>query len=45
MIEWAERLGHHLPRDRLDIELTPDGEARRARLSPHGAWEDRPIDV
>lgn len=45
VIEWAERLGHHLPRDRLDVELTPDGETRRARLSPHGAWEDRPLEV
>jgi tRNA threonylcarbamoyladenosine biosynthesis protein TsaE len=43
VIEWPERLGHHLPRDRLDIELVPDGDRRRARLSPHGAWEDRPI--
>jgi tRNA threonylcarbamoyladenosine biosynthesis protein TsaE len=43
VIEWPERLGHHLPRDRLDIELLPEGERRRARLTPHGAWEDRPI--
>jgi len=43
VIEWPERLGHHLPRDRLDIELLPDGDRRRARLTPHGAWEDRPI--
>jgi tRNA threonylcarbamoyladenosine biosynthesis protein TsaE len=43
VIEWPERLGHHLPRDRLDIELVPDADLRRARLTPHGAWEDRPI--
>jgi tRNA threonylcarbamoyladenosine biosynthesis protein TsaE len=43
VIEWPERLGHHLPRDRLDIELLADGDRRRARLTPHGAWEDRPI--
>jgi tRNA threonylcarbamoyladenosine biosynthesis protein TsaE len=43
VIEWPERLGHHLPHDRLDVELIPDGETRRARLTPHGAWEDRPI--
>jgi tRNA threonylcarbamoyladenosine biosynthesis protein TsaE len=43
VIEWPDRLGHHLPHDRLDIELSPDGDARHARLTPHGAWEDRPI--
>jgi tRNA threonylcarbamoyladenosine biosynthesis protein TsaE len=45
VIEWSERLGHHLPADRLDIELIPDGDARRARLTPHGAWEDRPLSL
>jgi tRNA threonylcarbamoyladenosine biosynthesis protein TsaE len=45
VIEWAERLGHHPPVDRLDVELIADGEARRARLTPHGAWRDRPIVV
>jgi tRNA threonylcarbamoyladenosine biosynthesis protein TsaE len=45
VIEWPERLGRHLPRDRLDIELLPDGDLRRARLTPHGAWEDRPIQL
>jgi tRNA threonylcarbamoyladenosine biosynthesis protein TsaE len=45
VIEWAERLGHHLPPDRLDVELTVEGDGRRARLAPHGAWEGRPIDV
>jgi tRNA threonylcarbamoyladenosine biosynthesis protein TsaE len=44
VIEWPERLGHHLPRHRLDVELHINGAARRARLSPHGAWEDRPIE-
>ena len=45
VIEWAEKLGHHLPADRLDIELVIDGEMRRARLTPHGAWEERPLEV
>ena len=45
VIEWAERLGHHRPPDRLDVELSIDGEARRARLTPHGAWEGRPLDL
>jgi tRNA threonylcarbamoyladenosine biosynthesis protein TsaE len=48
VIEWPERLGHTLPRDRLDIELEIVGEtgreARIARLTPHGAWEGRPLE-
>jgi len=44
VIEWAEKLGHHLPADRLDVELSLDGECRRARLTPHGAWEERPLE-
>ncbi|MEO8811388.1 MAG: tRNA (adenosine(37)-N6)-threonylcarbamoyltransferase complex ATPase subunit type 1 TsaE [Caulobacteraceae bacterium] len=43
VIEWAGRLGHHLPPDRLDVDLTVDGTTRRARLAPHGAWEGRGI--
>jgi tRNA threonylcarbamoyladenosine biosynthesis protein TsaE len=45
VIEWPERLGHHLPPNRLDIEIEVDGEARRLRLTPHGAWEERAIDL
>ena len=45
VIEWAERLGHHLPPHRLDVELEIDGQARRARLTPEGRWEGRPIDL
>jgi tRNA threonylcarbamoyladenosine biosynthesis protein TsaE len=48
LIEWPERLGGHLPADRLDIELSVMGEGaaeqRLARLTPHGAWEGRPIE-
>jgi tRNA threonylcarbamoyladenosine biosynthesis protein TsaE len=48
LIEWPERLGGHLPADRLDIELSILGEGadeqRLARLTPHGAWEGRPIE-
>jgi tRNA threonylcarbamoyladenosine biosynthesis protein TsaE len=44
VIEWAEKLGHHLPHDRLDVELMFDGERRRARLTPHGAWEARALE-
>ena len=43
VIEWAERLGHHLPVDRLDVDLLSDQARRYARLTPHGAWEGRPI--
>ncbi len=45
VIEWAERLGHHLPPDRLDVTIEIDGEARRARLSPEGRWEGRALDL
>lgn len=41
LIEWPERLEGHLPPDRLDIEITIDGDGRRARLAPCGAWEGR----
>jgi tRNA threonylcarbamoyladenosine biosynthesis protein TsaE len=45
LIEWPERLGGDLPADRLDIEITIRGEARTARLTPHGAWEGRPLEL
>ena len=47
VIEWAERLGHHIPADRVDVEIALDDEdgpeARRVRLTPHGAWGERAI--
>ena len=53
LIEWPERLGHHLPANRLDIEISLDGtddaeapaSRRHARLTPHGAWEGRALDL
>jgi tRNA threonylcarbamoyladenosine biosynthesis protein TsaE len=45
VIEWPERLEGRLPPDRLDIEIALEGEARRARLTPHGAWEGRTIEL
>jgi tRNA threonylcarbamoyladenosine biosynthesis protein TsaE len=47
VIEWAERLGHHLPHDRLDVEFEDEieGHQRRVRLTPHGAWEERALDL
>lgn len=38
LIEWPDRLEGMLPRDRLDVELTPDGGGRTAMLVAHGAW-------
>lgn len=47
VIEWPQRLEGRLPRDRLDveIELTEDAGGRRARLTPHGAWEGRGLEL
>ena len=44
LIEWPERLGAALPRDRLDIHIAPHGEGRRATLTAHGAWRT-PLDA
>ena len=44
VVEWAEKLGRHLPPDRLDVALSFDGERRRAWLTPHGAWEARALE-
>lgn len=41
LIEWPERLGADLPRDRLDLSLAAEGEGRRAKLTAHGAWRGR----
>lgn len=41
LIEWPERLGGRLPRNRLDIALTPQGEGRSAALIAHGAWRTK----
>ena len=41
LIEWPQRLDGRLPGDRLDIEIAIVGQARTARLTPHGAWEGR----
>jgi len=49
IIEWPERLNGRLPANRLDIEIRPgerDGiEGRLARLTPHGSWEGRTVEV
>lgn len=41
LIEWPERLGGQLPRDRLDIALASEGEGRVAKLNAHGAWREK----
>jgi tRNA threonylcarbamoyladenosine biosynthesis protein TsaE len=45
LIEWPERLGRLLPRDRLEIALAYAGQdrprARLATLTGHGAWSRR----
>lgn len=45
VIEWPERLEGRLPPNRLDIEIAFDADGRRARLTPHGTWEGRPLDL
>jgi tRNA threonylcarbamoyladenosine biosynthesis protein TsaE len=44
IIEWPERLGDARPPDRLDVELTVEGEGRRARLTAHGSWTKRDLE-
>lgn len=43
LIEWPERLGGLLPRQRLDVTLAPGAtpESRRLTLAGGGAWADR----
>ncbi|HQN50330.1 MAG TPA: tRNA (adenosine(37)-N6)-threonylcarbamoyltransferase complex ATPase subunit type 1 TsaE [Phenylobacterium sp.] len=44
LIEWPERLEGQLPADRLEIVISPDGDGRVARLTPHGAWRTRDLE-
>jgi tRNA threonylcarbamoyladenosine biosynthesis protein TsaE len=45
IIEWPERLEGDLPPDRLDIDISMRDEARVARLTAHGAWKGRPLEL
>lgn len=48
VIEWPQRLEGRLPPDRLDVEIElaeDDAGGRRARLTPHGAWEGRGLEL
>jgi tRNA threonylcarbamoyladenosine biosynthesis protein TsaE len=43
LIEWPERMGGLLPRERLDIEFAfgPSADARTAALAPSAGWARR----
>jgi tRNA threonylcarbamoyladenosine biosynthesis protein TsaE len=41
LVEWPERLEGRLPRDRLELALSQDGDGRRAVLSGVGRWSSR----
>ena len=47
LIEWPDRLGGVLPRERLDLALLPAGapQARRAVLTPSPAWAARVAEL
>ena len=48
IIEWPERLGELLPRNRLDVVFeaqAQDGAGRLARLTAHGNWRGRIDDL
>ena len=45
IIEWPERLEGDLPADRLDIELSAEGEGRIARITPHGRFEGLTLGI
>lgn len=45
IVEWPQRLGARLPPDRLDIELSIVPEGRLARITPHGDFTGRNLDV
>jgi tRNA threonylcarbamoyladenosine biosynthesis protein TsaE len=48
VIEWPQRLEGALPRDRLDVEIAlseDDAGGRTVRLTRHGTWEGRELDL
>lgn len=45
VIEWPQRLGARLPRDRLDIDISIHGDGRLVRITPHGSFNGRNLDV
>jgi tRNA threonylcarbamoyladenosine biosynthesis protein TsaE len=45
LIEWPDRLGHHVPERRLDLHLIQDGDGRIAQISAMGDWGDQLANV
>lgn len=47
LVEWPDRLGAHLPSDRLELalEICHGSDRRLARLTPHGRWIGRLGDI
>lgn len=47
LIEWPDRLGRLMPRQRLELHLHPGGKAtsRKAELISHEQWDDRLKDM
>ncbi len=45
LVEWPERLGSALPRDRLTVEIAPSNAGRVVRLTAHGQWSMRDLDL
>jgi tRNA threonylcarbamoyladenosine biosynthesis protein TsaE len=41
LIEWPDRLGYLLPRERLDLHLETSGAGRRLRLAGDAGWATR----
>jgi tRNA threonylcarbamoyladenosine biosynthesis protein TsaE len=44
LVEWPDRLGGLLPKDRLEINIALDKDSENARvvtLTPHGSWPAR----
>lgn len=41
LVEWPERLGSHLPKTRLELQLSFSGAGRIARLDDHADWSER----
>ncbi len=47
VVEWPERLGGLLPKDRLEVNIEFIGDsdnARQVTFTPHGKWVDRQKD-
>jgi tRNA threonylcarbamoyladenosine biosynthesis protein TsaE len=45
VIEWGEAVASALPEDRLDIDISMDGETGRTfRLTPLGSWTERSLE-